>query len=221
MSDAIVLKTQPRDILGKKVKQLRNAGQIPAVIHDHAKDSEHVSVEFLEMSRVWQKAGKHHMLELQIGDRKQLAIIKDVDIEPKKYELRHVVFNAVSQNEKIEAEVPLVIDGDSPAEKQGLIVLHQLTEVEIKALPKNLPDKLTVDGTKLVEIGDKLSVADILVPEGVEIVTEESHPVATVVEPRAHVEEVAEAEEAEDEEGAAAEEKSEDASEEKSTDSEE
>lgn len=221
MSDAIILKIQPRDVLGKRVKKLRADGFVPAVVHDHAKDAQHVSVEFLEMTKVWQKAGKHHMLELQNGDNKQLAIIKDVDIEPKRYQLRHVVFNAVSQNETIDAEVPVVLDGDAPAEKQGLIVLHQLTEIEIKALPKNLPDKLTIDASKLVEIGDKLSVSDIVVPEGVEIITEASHPVATVVEPRAHVEEVAEEEVVEGEEGETTEEGAEDKTEDDSTESQE
>ncbi len=90
-----------------------------------------------------------------------------------------------------------------PAEKIGLVVLHQLDTVQVEALPKDLPDALTIDGAKLAEMHDKIVVADLTVPAGVTILTDPEHPIATVVETKAQMsEEAEEAEAAEGEEGA-------------------
>jgi large subunit ribosomal protein L25 len=98
--------------------------------------------------------------------------------------------------------VPIRLEGEIPAEKVGLMVLHQLDEVEIEALPTNLPDELVVDATKLVELHDKITVADLVVPTGVTIITELDHPISTVVETKAMMSEEEEAAEAaEGEEG--------------------
>ena len=133
-----------------------------------------------------------------------MALIRSVDFEPKKNQLRHVVFNAIKQDEKQKTEVPIhfVEDAEIPAEKAGLMVIRQLDAVEIEALPKDLIDELTVDPSSLAEIGDKITVADIKVPAGIEILTEAEHPIATVEETKAQMSEEAEAEEtAEGEEG--------------------
>jgi hypothetical protein len=92
--------------------------------------------------------------------------------------LQHVVFQAIRQNETVEAEVPIRVEGDIPAEKVGLMTLHQLDTVEIEALPRNLPDELVVSAEKLVELHDKITVADLVVPDGVTILTELDHPIA-------------------------------------------
>jgi len=73
----------------------------------------------------------------------------------------------------------------TPAERAGLIVLNQLDVVEVQALPRDLPDALEFDGEKLVEVGDSVTVADLIVPAGVTVKTDPTHPVATVFEPSA------------------------------------
>jgi large subunit ribosomal protein L25 len=159
-----------------------------------------------ELTRIYREAGKHHPLNLNVGSQKFLALIKDMQMNPVKRQPEHVVFQAIRQYEKVEAEIPVHLEGEIPAEKVGLMVLHQLDTVEVEALPKNLPDELFVDATKLVELHDKLTVADIQAPEGVTILTEAEHPVATVVETKAMMSEESEAEsETEAEEGQAAE----------------
>ncbi|HVX58721.1 MAG TPA: hypothetical protein VG964_03215, partial [Candidatus Saccharimonadales bacterium] len=102
---------------------------------------------------------------------------------------------------KVEAEVSVHLEGEIPAEKVGLMVLHQLDAVQIEALPKDLPDELTVDAAKLVELHDKLTVADITAPSGVTILTDPEHPIATVVETKAMMSEEAETEGGEAAEG--------------------
>lgn len=186
----ISLTLEKREVLGKGVKHLRKNGQIPAVIHDHGKDSVIVQAEHAQILKVWKQAGKHHPVQLKAGDKTYTALIKTADFDPKKHQLTHVVFNAVDRNQKVEAEVPVrprynEDNESSPAERNGLIVLSQLESVQVKAIPTNLPDVLEYDAEKLVEIGDHVSVADLTVPEGVEIETELTHAIATVYEPSA------------------------------------
>lgn len=190
MSDEIILELKNRDVLGKAVKKLRRAGQVPAVVHNHGKASFHVVGEYNEVARIYQLAGKHRAIDIKLDGKDLTALIKKVDIDPKKNQLRHVVFNAVKKNQKVEAEVPIRprYDEDnesSPAERAGLVVLANLEAVEIKAVPSQIPEEVTYDAEKLVEVGDKITVADLSIPDGVEVVTDPDHAVATVYEPSA------------------------------------
>ena len=188
--DLIKLTLEPRNITGKAVKHLRKAGKIPAVIHDHGRPSIIVEGDSLSLLRVYHLAGKHHPVNLTADGKTYTAMIKTVEFEPRKNTLNHVVFNAVAANQMVEAEVPVeprYADGDevTPAEKAGLIVLNNLEAVEIEALPKDLPDVIYYDANKLVEIGDQVSVEDLIVPPNVVIKTEANHAIATVYEPSA------------------------------------
>ena len=190
MSDSITLLVEPRDTLGKGVKRLRKTGIVPAVIHDHGKDSIHIQAEYQALVKVFHQAGRHHPVELAVGGKKYTALIRSASFDPRLGTVTHVVFNAVSANQKVDAEIPVVAryaEGNdaSPAERAGLIVLSQLEEVEVKALPKDLPDQLYYDAEKLVEVGDHVTVADLDVPAGVVVETEASHALATVFEPSA------------------------------------
>lgn len=196
----ISITLQNREALGKAVKQLRKDGQVPAVIHDHGKPSIHVMAAYVPLLKIYREAGKHHPINLTVDGKKYLAIIRDADFEPRKNMLRHVVFNAIEQNKPVETEVPIVFQGDPEAEKVGFMVLRQLDNVEVKALPKDLPDEVVVDISGLAVVGDKLHVSDIVVPAGVTILTEAEHPVAMVDEPRSLA-----AAQAEEDEAAAAE----------------
>lgn len=192
-----------RTVVRKGLSNLRKEGFVPAVIHNHGQPSLHVMAPELELVTLYRAAGKHHPLNLEVGSEKYLALIKDAHFNPVKRRLQHIVFQAIRQNEKVEAEIPVHILGEIPAEKIGLMILHQLDHVEVEALPKDLPDELTLDGARLAELYDKLTVSDLTIPEGVTILTEPDHPIASVVETKAQIseeEEVAE-ELAEGEEG--------------------
>jgi large subunit ribosomal protein L25 len=188
--DTINLTLEPRTVMGKAVKHLRKSGHIPAVIHDHGKDSLIVQADSVAMLKVWRQAGKHHPIELTAGDQSYVALIKDAVFDPKKHQLTHVVFNAVDRNQKVEAEIPVrprYAEGNesSPAERASLIVLTQLETVQVKAIASKLPDFLEYDAEKLVDVGDHIVVSDLVIPEGVELETEPEHSVATVYEPSA------------------------------------
>ena len=181
------LKLQERNVVRKGLNDLRKQGLIPAVVHNHGQPSVHVMAPEIELVHIYEAAGKHHPLNLEVGDQKFLALIKDAHFNPVKRKLQHVVFQAIRRDEKVEAEVPIHLEGEIPAEKVGLQVLHHLDHVEIEALPANLPDSLVVDASVLAEIGDKITVGDLKVPEGVTVLTEPEQSIAAVVEPKEQV----------------------------------
>jgi len=188
--DKVTLELQKRDITGKSVKQLRAQGLVPAVIHDHGKDSIVVQVPYQELAQAYAAAGKHHPVELHAGDRKFTALFKHLTYDPHYHALNHVVFNAVKADQKVTAEIPVHVTYDegndaSPAERAGLVVLHQLESVEVEAVANKLPDELTFNGEKLVEVGDHATVADLHIPAGVTVKTDPTHKLATVFEPSA------------------------------------
>lgn len=188
--DELSIVLEKRDVTGKAVKRLREQGLVPAVIHDHGKDSVIVMGNYMELTKAYHKAGKHHPVSLKADGKNYMALIKKVDFSPKKHEMTHIVFNAVKANQTVTAEVPVHIQLDeaneaTPAERAGLVVLHQLETVEVEALPKNIPDALFFNGEKLVEVGDHAIVADLIVPDGVTVKADAEHPLATVFEPSA------------------------------------
>lgn len=188
--DQVTIELENREVTGKAVKHLRVQGLVPAVIHNHGKDSVVVMGQYTDLLKAYQQAGKHHPVSLKAGGKQYMALIKKAEFDPKKHQLRHVVFNAVKANQKVEAEVPVRIQLDeeneaTPAERAGLVVLHQLETVQVEALPKAIPDALFFNGEKLVEVGDHATVADLVVPEGVTVKTDAEHPLATVFEPSA------------------------------------
>lgn len=192
MSQDIVVELKKRETIGKGLNRLRREGSIPAVIHDHGKDSINVMGQFQDFVNVYSKAGKHHAVHLKLDSKDQLAIIKQVDFDPKKHQIRHIVFQAIKQNEKIQTEVPVEFEGDIPAELVGLMVIRNLDTVEVEALPNDLPDKVVVDATKLSEIGDKIYVSDIKQTNNVVVLTEPESILATVEETKAQISEESE-----------------------------
>lgn len=188
--ETINLDLEPRAVLGKAVKHLRNAGKVPAVIHDHGNPSIIVEGDTVSVMKVYQQAGKHHPITLNAAGKTYTAMIKTIEFEPRKHRLNHIVFNAVAADQVVEAEIPVqprYAEGseNSPAEKTGLIVLNNLETVEVEALPKNLPDVIYYNGEALKEVGDHVTVADLIVPANVTVTTEPGQAVATVYEPSA------------------------------------
>ncbi len=203
----IPLKLTERTVVRKGLAGLRSDGLVPAVIHNHGQQSIYVMGAELELGNIYKAAGKHHPLNLEVGSEKYLALIKDAHFNPVKRRLQHIVFQAIRQDEAVEAEIPVHIEGEIPAQKVGLMVLRQLDHVEVEALPRDLPDELVIQGERLAELGDKITVGDLNVPEGVTIMTDAEHPIAMVVETKQQIaEEEPEAVEDEEVEGEASEE---------------
>ena len=184
-SDKIVLSADKREVKGKKVRALREAGLLPANMYEKGNESVAIQMPFREMVKVWQNAGKNHPVELSVDGKKHLAMIKTVSYDPVKATLTHVSFHVINQNEAVEAEVPVKIEGDVPAVQQGNFIVRPNKDVIVKALPANLPSVLIALAVTLLEPGDSLKVSDLNVPENVEVLTDADLPIAIVEEPRA------------------------------------
>ncbi len=200
MSEDINLAVDKRDLLGKKVKQLRASGKVPAVIHDHGKPSVHIAIDELGLKKAYSKAGKHHAINLSVDGKKYTTIVKEVVNAPASSSILHAVFQAIKANEKVTAEIPLKLEGEMPAEKASLLVLKNLETVTVEALPGDLVDSIEVDATVLAEVGDKLHVSDIKVPSTIVIKAEPETVIAAVEMPK---DQIAEADAALEEQKAA------------------
>lgn len=186
----ITLNLDERTAEGKRVHQLRNDGFVPSVVYGGKAAPISTQSQAVETLKAVKAAGKHSPVHLTIAGKKQLAIIKTIDMDPVKHTLRHVAFHAIKQNEKIVTEVPIVLvgEGESAAEKAGLIVLQAIEKIEVRALPNNLPEALEISIVDLATHEDKLTIGDIKLPNGVEFADVEQDTdlvVANVYEPSA------------------------------------
>ena len=191
--EVIAIDLSKRDIIGKGLNKLKAEGLLPAVIHQPGKDSLIVSGNFIELSKVYEKAGRHHPVNVSVGSNKLLTIIKDVDVDPAKNRIRHVVFGAINLKEKVYTVVPVKLIGDAPATRANLLVHQLIEEVEVAALANDLPDSIDVSIESLVAEDDRITIGDITPPKGVEIEVEKDQVIVIVDAPRATNEEAEEA----------------------------
>lgn len=175
MGDKITLKVDERTVQGKKVAKLRKEGLTPGVVYGPGMDPLPIQVPEGELKKVVAAAGKHAPVNLT-GKTRRIAMIKDADIDPTKNAIRHVSFHAVRADQPVVAEVPIRLtnQGESEAEKAGLIILQTLDHIEVKALPMDLPEALELSVLSLTEDGQKLTIGDITMPAGVELVEHDS-----------------------------------------------
>ena len=186
----IILKLDERTYAGKKVAKLREQGLVPSVVYGGKADPLSTQSAIVATTKVAHDAGKHTPVHLMIDGKKKLAIIKSIDFDPVKHTLRHVAFHTIKQNETITTEVPIILTGmgESAAERAGLVVLQASEKIEVKARPANLPESIEMSVLDLATDDDKLTVADIVLPEGVEFADNEQDTglvVANVYEPSA------------------------------------
>lgn len=188
MGEKVALTVEERKVLGKKVAKLRKEGMVPAVVYGHEIESIAVMAPANVVAKVWREVGGRQPVELTIGDgAKKLAMIKSAEFDPVKHIIRHLSFHVVKQNEKVETQVPVHIEGEgeTAAEQHGLVVLQAIEHVDISAFPGDLPEAMVAPSAKLVAEGDTITVADILAIPGVEILTEPEIVIASVYEPSA------------------------------------
>ena len=186
----ISLKLDMRTATGKQTSRLREQGMIPSVVYGGSSDPLSTQSVLAETMKVVRAAGKHSPVTLMLDGKKKLAIIKSIDIDPVKHSLRHIAFHTIKQNELIETEVSIRLDGEgeSVAERAGLVVLQAIEHVAIKAKPADLPEFLSIDIRNLASDDDRLTLGDIVLPEGVQFAEVDQDldlVVANVYEPSA------------------------------------
>ena len=197
------LKVELRDNTGKESsKKFRRGGMVPGVLYSpHDKENLILKVKKDGLSKLL-SAKSHGLIDLEIDDGKKkvsrLAIIKDIQYNSLKKQIVHVDFYGVTLKEKLTLEVDIELIGEPIGVKDGGILQIELRKVEIECLPSHMPDSLKVDLSSL-KVGENISVGELEIPEGVEVLTSPDRIVAAMVLP-SKTEEVVE-EEAETAEG--------------------
>ena len=169
------LKLEKREATGKKLKGLRAKGLIPSVVYG-GKEPILVASEYVATEKVLEKAGYHSPIDLEIEGKKRLAIVKDVAIDPVSRKIMNVEFQAISAREVVEATTPIVIVNfeGSEASKTFHFALNQaMEEIDVKAKPADLPKELEIDASDMKEVENKITIADIVLPSGVEFADKE------------------------------------------------
>lgn len=166
----ILLKLYKRTLEGKAVKKLRDEDIVPSVVYGGHNKPFLAQSPIVETAKVVAVVGKHTPINLMIDDKKKLAIIKSIDFDPVKHKLRHIAFHTIRQNDIITTEVPIILtgQGESQAERAGLVVLQAIEKIEVKAKPADLPESIELSIINLATEDDKLTVEDIKLPNGVE-----------------------------------------------------
>ena len=170
----ISLNLTKRELTGKKAKSLREKGIVPSVVFG-GKEPILTQSEYVETDKAVRAVGYHSPLDLVIDGKKQMAMVKTVAMDPVKHTFINIEFQSIKANAVVEATAPIVVVNyeSSDASKAHLEILHVLEEVEVKAKPADLPEAIEVDASKLAAAGDRLIVADIVLPKGVEFADKE------------------------------------------------
>jgi large subunit ribosomal protein L25 len=200
-----------RDILGKKARFLRRQGITPTHLFGHGLKSQTLQCDTASLQRTITQAGTTRLINLEIeGDKRSRTVfIRKIQRDELTGQLLHVDFYQIKKTEKIKAEVPIILVGESPAMKtKGRSVIHGVTSLSIECLPGDIPPQIEVDLIRLTEVEQPLHVRDIALSPDITVATDPDQLVAKVAEARVvDVEE--EVEEAVAEAEAAAEEKAE------------
>jgi large subunit ribosomal protein L25 len=173
MATAINLPATSREVRGHRNKALRRQGQVPAVLYGHNVEPQSIEAEARLLHRVWMRAGRTHLVDLTVdGGRVQKVLVREVQIDPRTGSPLHADLFAVNLREKLTADVPVVIVGESPAVVDSKIgTLQQLiTSLRIECLPSDLPAQFSVDVSGLEEIDAGIHVGEISLPSGVALV---------------------------------------------------
>jgi large subunit ribosomal protein L25 len=180
-----------RSETGNKVRALRAAGSVPGVVYGKARENQNVKVDARTLSKLLQSSESDNILvNLQIDNKPQLALVQEVQHDHLKGGILHIDFHAINENEEIHASVPVHMVGEAVGVKFGGMMELIHSEVEVRCLPKDLPDFLEVDMTPL-GVSQALHVGEMKLPAGVRVKLDADVVIALVSESKTAPEEAA------------------------------
>ena len=190
----ITLTVKIRKEAGKKVKTLREKGIMPAVLYGPKVKNQSLEIDIKEFEKIYKEAGKNTLVSLELQDKKEkyLVLIHDLVRDPITSSPLHVDLYQPSLEEKIEANIPVILQGESLAVKDlGGTLIKTMSEIKIKALPQDLPKEIIIDISGLKTFEDHILIKDLKFAEGVEILRDSSDIVVSVAAPEKVEEELA------------------------------
>lgn len=185
MSDHVQLRAEARTILGKRVRQLRRQGILPATVYGHNVEPASIQIDAHEFGSVLRHAGRGNLIDLSIGtERLRPVFIKQLAVDAKRNLIQHVEFFQANLREKMHSTVALHFVGESPAVKEGGIYLTALDHVVVESLPDDVPGEgLEVDLSSITEMNGAIHVSDLQLPAGVTMITSADELVGKVTPP--------------------------------------
>lgn len=190
MAQTIQLKATNREQGNKALAHLRGEGSVPGIVYGQGKAAQAVAVSSADLDQAYQSAGTSRLVELSIDGQKTFnTLFVDSQIHPVGRNWLHFDLYTVKMDEAIETEIPIHFEGNAPAvyNLDGVLV-QNLDTIEVSALPNKLPENFTIDLEKLEKIGASVHVSDLVVPEGVEILTDAQELIVKIDEQRSEAE---------------------------------
>jgi large subunit ribosomal protein L25 len=179
--EKLVIQATRRSVTGKKVGALRREGKLPGVLYGYQTESTPILMELRDASRVLAHASSSQLITINLDGKEFATLVREKQRDFIKGTLLHVDFQVVSLTEKIRTNVGIELSGTSPAVKDyNGVIVQELDEVEVEALPQELPDKFVVDISGLAKIGDAIFVRDLTVPNSVEILNDPNEVIVIV-----------------------------------------
>lgn len=185
MTEKIIIQAQKRTVTGKKVGALRRQGILPGIIYGRIGKEQiepiAIQLDLHEVSQTIKKLTGSSLVTVDVEGEKYPAILREAQRDIIYGTLRHVDFMAVSLTEKLQTAVPIELIGQAPAEiSMAAVVVTGISELEIECLPEDLPERIEVDATLLVDIDSAIYVKDLELPGNIEILTDPDELVAGV-----------------------------------------
>ncbi|MCB0210891.1 MAG: 50S ribosomal protein L25 [Anaerolineae bacterium] len=184
--DALELKAEPREIKGRNVRHLRQQGIVPVILYGRDVESTPLQIEEKALTKVLDEAGTHQLVSLKVSSGKSvMTLARDIQRDVIRRNYIHVDFYAVKMDEKVVAQIPIHLIGESPAvEEFGGVLTQGLDEIEIECLPADLVSSVEVSVETLKELNDTITVADLTMPDNITVLSEPESMVAKVEPPR-------------------------------------
>jgi len=186
------IKATKRKELGRKVKKLREKDLLPGNIYGKKVKSESITIELKEFKTIFKEAGETNIVNVALDGKNRPTLIHNVQTDPVTDIPLHVDFLQVDLKQKVTAQIPVEIVGESPAEKQGVgTVVQHADEIEVEALPAELPENFVIDASKLENVDDQVQIKDLSIDKSKVEVKDDLEKVIAKVEPLRKEEEVA------------------------------
>lgn len=180
-----MLNAEKRDIFRKKLYKVRREGKLPAVVYGPKTKPLSIFVSLADFKKVFKEAGESTVVEIKLDNKPLSVLIHEVSVDPMSREPIHIDFYAALMDKPVEASISLEFVGISPAVKGlGGMLVKVMHEIEVEALPANLPHGLEVDLSVLVNLGDHIIASQIPLPSGVKLVTNGDDNIVLVEAPR-------------------------------------
>ncbi len=196
MSERIILPADHRKVIGKKVKVLRREGKLPAIVYGSGIEPTPIVMDMHEATKSLRTVTSSTLVLLDIEGKEQLALVRDRQVDRLKNMILHVDFLAVSMGQTLQATVPIRLVGHAPVlDDFDALVMQDTESLEVEVLPKDLPEVIEVDVSVLTELGSSISITDLDLPEGVNVLTDPDTLIAVALSAAREEEEEEEEEE--------------------------